>query len=134
MAHVQFSDSSTGASAYTLWANPIELDLADSVDQEKVELVDDSPAWQQRSFDGRPKRMAWGTWPVTHASFSSQVTTLRGYIGAEKYINFGDIDYDGNPYHDAGSWRKFLVVDLTTTLRPGGNFYYDRVELLFQRV
>ena len=74
-------------------------------------------------------------WPgglrTSRADMSSQVETLRGYIGLIKYIHFGDAYY--GPVAQADSWHKHRIVDLLEEIRPGGIVKWESIELLFKK-
>ena len=129
---IRLSSSADGSGAYTLLINPNRLILNIGGDYSDFEVLDDSPVVQRWAFDGRPRRMIWpGGLRTSHADMSSQVETLRGYIGLIKYIHFGDAYY--GPVAQADSWHKHRIVDLLEEIRPGGIVKWESIELLFKK-
>lgn len=122
------NDQAMTSGLYTFTINPTKIEISDAIDQTKVEIIDDSDAYQRKSINSAPHRLIW-TGPNYMPALISLIGTLRTYMasGARvKYINLGTADYL--------NWgvKKIYLVNLSTSIREGGALYYDQVVLEFQ--
>lgn len=113
---------------YTFPINPTRIEISDAIDQNKVEIIDDSDAYQRKSVNSAVHRLIW-LGPNYTSQLISLLSTLRTYMAngtRVKYIHLGTADYL--------SWgaKKIFLVNLSTKVRDGGALFYDEVVLEFQ--
>jgi hypothetical protein len=114
--------------AYTFPINPTRVEISDAIDQSKIEIIDDSDAYQRKSVNSATHRLVW-LGPNITPQLISLLGVLRSYFysgSRVKYIHLGTVDYL--------SWgaKKIFLVNLSTKVRDGGPLYYDEVVLEFQ--
>lgn len=113
---------------YTFPINPTRVEISDAIDQTKIEIIDDSDAYQRKSVNSAVHRLVW-LGPNYTPQLISLLQTLRNYMASGsrvKYIHLGTADYL------AWGPKKIFLVNLSTKLRDGGALYYEEVVLEFQ--
>ena len=130
MQRIRFSDTQAGTSYYEVSINPSSMSYLDSKPHSIVSTIDGPGVVQTPKYDNRTGQLVWQGWPIDHATFSAMLSTLKGYIGSDKYMNLGDIAVPNSSL--SGGYKKVHIIDVSTAIRPGGKEKYDQVVLTFQ--
>lgn len=115
MQRVRLKDvDALDATAYVLPINPTSIEFIDNSPYKLIETVDGAPVRSVKSFDDRPRQMEWPSFPASHATFTTMMAVLKTYVGENKEIHLGDIDYG------TFGWREIHIDDVDITISSGG--------------
>lgn len=115
MQRIRFKDvDSLDSTAYTLSINPDSIEFIDSSAFTLIETVDGAPVRSVKSFDDRPRQMSWPPYPSSNSVYMAMMVILKTYIGENKEIHLGDLDYG------SFGWRQVHIDDIDVTTSSGG--------------
>jgi len=127
---IQVSSSSAGTPVnYTFSSNPKMYDSKDELNAVAMPVLHGSTIYQKRGWDDRPRVLKWENNDVESIYISGLVTYFRSIEGQIRYFNFRDINSINYRWPVAGTWKKARIVNIRTSLRPGGILRYDYVEI-----
>lgn len=120
---IRFSDQAVDghASEYIIPLNPSQLQLNESSNHAIMETLDGGSVKQSKSFDARPITMTWTKIPSDWPGLSTMLSTIKGYINSNKYVNFKTIDYRVDP---SSLWVWVRVSDVQVDVARGGKLKY----------
>lgn len=137
---IQFSDSSSGSSPYTLTINPVDVVIPHAWlegIQHSKKPVDGASIIFEEYFDTRRGKLIWSRIPADSSTlgsnFSTQLSILEGYVGSEKYMHLKDISIPLGVFDSWDSSAKIKVIAVNKSLVPGGSLRYDKVEFVFEK-
>lgn len=123
ITRIAFNSSASYSGAWYLSLNPSKLDLHNATGAVMVETLDGAPVSQSPYFDSRPYMFGYSGIRSDYSGFTSMIGTLKTYVDAVKYVNFGTADYAIPTL----GWVKVRVKDVAVEVRDGGRLIYDVV-------
>ena len=136
MVRIRLSDASDGDPCYEFAYNPVEIYCPTAMLGEianSVETMDGESVTFYPYHDSRRGKLVWRGYPadtsVLGVAFGTMITTLNGYVGNYKYMNFGDI---ASAYNVYTGWTKVKIIAIDKALRSGGGTIYDLVEMIWE--
>lgn len=117
LQRIRFSSNSNGSSPYTLTLNPSRLNVPTNSEYVALRSLDGGQTLQHSYFDAREITLSWVRIPLDYSGYQAMASTLKGYIGLTKYVNYGDVEYR---IGTVATWQKVIVADAQMDAEPGG--------------
>lgn len=111
---------------YKVPFNPLSIELNDSKELGKRDILDGPSVLQYKRNDQRVKTFSWPFVTTSLTRYMDMVDELRSYEGLRKKINLKTIDYLSE------GWKIIKVVSVNTV--PEANSPDLRVSLIFNYV
>jgi len=117
LQRIRFSSNSDGSSPYTLVLNPSKLSIPTNSESSSMRSLDGGQVIQQSYFDAREVILGWARIPLDYTGYQTMASTLKGYIGSTKYVNYGTVEYR---IGTIATWQKVTVADVQMDIESGG--------------
>ena len=129
---IKIANNIVGDSAFSFRINPDTYDPADQPNNKPVSVLYGPLIHQNKSFDGRTRKLIWHNPQIDNSKISDIVTYLKGCLGSVKYIYFGTVDMMNDRWPSTSLWKKTRIVNLEIKYKPGGTIRYDSIALIIQ--
>ncbi len=121
ITRVVFNTTASDSGAYSVALNPSKISPVGH-EHNLLRTLDAGQIIQDTFFDARPIVLSWsGIQKGLISGFSTMLTTLNGYRGSIRYLNFKDIE----PRINATGWIKTRVTDFKSEFSSGGILKYN---------
>ena len=130
MIRISFADSNTGTGLYTVYANPVAVDMEGGDGSLLSDNLDSRPTKYNFVYDNRPVELVWKNHDANNVNFSGLVTTLLSYKDMEKWLRWGQIESLFRDRYPGTGWHHFYVDDVKARIREGGGSIFDEVRVI----
>lgn len=116
--NIRFNDTGTSVGAYEFPVNPTfyEAGSGGYYKTTEVRTLHGQIVWQKVNWDGDLRSLIWSGFYVSSAEdtsgFATQINTVEGWIGRQKYVNFGNLDNMNKNWPVSDNWKKCRIINV----------------------
>jgi hypothetical protein len=127
---ITFANSNTGTGSYTVYANPVAIEMEGGDGSLLSDNLDSRPTKYNFVYDDRPLSLVWRNHGADNVNFSGLVDVLLTYREQDKWVKWGDVSPLFRDRYAGTGWHSFYVDDVVTKVREGGGKIFDEVKVI----